>query len=153
MPVTLAKWVLIVALANITACGQKKTGPNELVGDWLGRVVTTKLPGHADESKTYTAKELELRYSADGTFAIQDRGEPNETISISGTYEITNDRRLKETILEVTGSKIASDGLKGRTSIKDFNVSADRLTLIMHLVDKAGKNMGTTESTFVRAPK
>jgi len=152
-PMLLGRCLLVGVLAASMGCGQKKTGSNELIGEWLGRTVTTKLEGRAAETKTYSAKEYVMSFSAEGTFADQDRGVPGETIFISGSYEITKDHRLKRTILDVTGSKIASDGLKGRTGIMDFKVALDQLTLVMQLVDRDGKNMGSTESTFVRAPK
>ena len=149
----LARCFLVVGLASSLGCGQKQADPNELVGEWLGRSVTTKLDGRADETKTYSAREFVMSFSADGTFADLDRGVPGETISISGSYEITKEHQLKEKILEVTGSKIASEGLKGRTAIMDFKLASDRLTIVMQLNGKDGKKMGTTESTFVRAPK
>ncbi len=133
-------------------CGQKKAGPNELVGEWLGRTVTTKLDGHTHETKTYSARELVMSFSEDGTFSDLDRGVPGETISISGSYEITKDHKLKEKILDATGSKFASM-LKGRTAIMDFKVTADQLTIVIRLSGTDGKTIGTTESTFVRAPK
>ncbi len=147
-----ARCLLVVLLAASFGCGQKKADSNELVGEWLCRTVTTKLDGHADETKTYLARELVTSFSADGTFADLDNGVPGETIATSGSYEITKDHRLKEKILEATGSKFASM-LKGRTAIMDFKVASDQLTIMMQLGDKDGKNMGTMESTFVRAPK
>jgi hypothetical protein len=149
----LARCLLVVVLAASMGCGQKKPGPNELVGEWLGRTVTTKLAGRADETKTYSAREFVMTFSADGTFVDLDRGVPGETITISGSYEITQDHKLKEKILDATGSKFAAM-LKGRTVLMDFKVVApDQLTILVQLDDKDGKKMGTTESTFVRAPK
>ena len=149
----LAKCLLAIALITVTACGEKKTRNNELVGEWLGRTVTTKRDGHADETKTYTASEFEMRFSADGTFVINDRGVPNEPITDSGTYEVTSDHRLKLTILDVIGGPKIAAGAKGRTVVMDLKVSPDQFSLVMHLVDQAGKSMGTMESTYVRAPR
>ena len=144
--------LLAVVLAGSTGCSEKKADPSELVGEWLCRTVTTKLAGHADETKTYSARELVTSFSADGTFADLDKGVPGETIAMSGTYEITKDHKLKEKILDVTGSKFAS-ALKGRTGIMDFKVAGDQLTIVMQLAGTDGKTIGTTESTFIRAPK
>jgi hypothetical protein len=150
----LAKCVLAIALIAVTACGEKKSGKNEVVGEWLGRTVTTKRDGHADETKTYAANEFEMKFLPDGTFMINDRGVPNEPTTLSGTYEVTSDHRLKQTVLQASGGpKIVTDAMKGRTVVMDLKVSSDQLSLVMHLVDKAGKSMGTTESTFVRAPQ
>ena len=110
-----------MVVAASLGCSQKSPDPNELVGEWLCRSVTTKLAGHADETKTYTAREFVMSFSADGTFADLDNGVPGETLATSGTYEITKDNQLKEKILDATGSKFATM-LKGRTAVMDFKV-------------------------------
>jgi hypothetical protein len=149
----LTRILLVAGLVSLNACGERKAANNELIGEWLGRSVTVKRAGHADETKAYKENELAMKFSADGTFVIEDRGVPNEQITMRGTYELPGDHRLKETIVDVTGAKFATDGMKGHTSNLEYDVSSDQLKIVRRMNDQAGNLVATTESTFVRAPK
>jgi hypothetical protein len=134
------------------ACGEKASNAKDLVGTWYAKSVTVKRDAQEDEETVYKANELETQFLADGTFVTIDRSQP-DSITISGKYEVLNDHQLKQTVLEVKGSKYSSDALKGRVVPMDYNVASDKLVLVVNFVDKSGIVIGATESAFVRASR